>query len=237
VIITVAGTVENTGITTLALELARSMTDRVDPKTRTVQASSVLLVEADPAGGVLSSLMPEVEQNHTSSLQKLMNRPPHELDEWEHYAWKHKGHHNKLRCLFSSTLSSEAVSSIRNDEQQFADYLQTRVDIITVVDAGRVLSKRAVVQAADTEIWVLNPNHPASILRTRNVAAPGLMMAGEKRLAALTGPPASMNGSVEEAVGFPVAAVLPHPEKLLGDTPSRGYRKAVEQLAEQIIPQ
>ena len=230
-IVTVAGTADNSGITTLALEIARTAAAMMNLKTRAVQASSVLLVEADPAGGVLSDLLPRVETHHHSSLQKLTMFAANGYDQWPSYAWEHPNTHGKLRCLFSDRHSARTARSLINEEKELARYLKSRADIITIVDAGRVLNRRELVSEADTAIWVVASAHPGGVQRTKDVLGEyGALLAGEERFAVLTGNAPAMAGRIEQAIGVRVVAHLPNPLQIVGRTPGTRYRRAVEKV-------
>jgi len=230
-IIAVAGTVDNAGVTTLALETARTVAQMMKPKTRSIQASSALLVEADPAGGVLSDLLPHVDGRHHSSLQKLATFSSSGYDRWTDYAWEHPNTNGLLRCLFCDRQSSRTAGTILSEEKELARYLKGRADIITVVDAGRVLNRRELVSEADTVIWVVAGSHPGGIQRTKYVLAEyGARLAGERRFAVVTGPAEAMTGHVQEEIGIPVAGHLPDPSQVVGKTPSARYRRMVEKV-------
>lgn len=234
-IITIAGTVDNTGITTLALEIARAVAERINPKTRTIQAGTVLLLEADPAGGVLSDLLSDVEPEHHSSLQRLGTSAAGRLDEWPVYAWTHPKTKDMLKLLFCDRATSPAANFLRHEEKDLAKYFASRVDMVVVVDAGRVLYQRDFVLQADVVIWLVNSTHPCGIQRTINVLDEyGPMVEGEKRFGVMTGEPV-MVGQLEKSLNLPIVGTLPHPSRPLGREPSTRYRHVVETIVDQIL--
>lgn len=237
-IITVSGTVDNVGITTLSLELARTITKHITPKSGTLQASFVLLVEADPAGGVLYDYMPDTTPQHKASLQHLLQTPAENLDQWlDNYTWRESGHKGLLRCLFSDVRSEVTAHSLQLDERTLVQYLKKHEDIISVVDVGRVLSPRPLVENADAQVWVLTEEHPACLIRARDMMG-GVTLKEEIRVGVLSGELKSMPGKISEATGLSLLPdpLMPDPEiGLIGRKPSKQYREAVGRLTDYLL--
>lgn len=234
-IVTIAGTVDNVGVTTLALETAKAVTRRILPKTSNIDASSVLLLEADKAGGVLHTELSHTTPAHRASLQKLLQLAPATFDDWiVKQAWSDKHLKNKLRCLFTDAHTAQSHRSLSANEEALATYLRKREDMITVVDAGRVLANRHLVKLADVVVWVMSVRHPASISRTKEMTQ-GVLLEGERRLGVTSGMQESFIGSVEKAVGFEVVCHLPDPQARLGHKPQKDYSESVERLVDSLL--
>lgn len=237
-IISVAGTIDNVGVTTLSLEMARAISKRIAPKSGSIEASYVLLVEADPAGGTLYNYMKHTTPSQKASLQNMLQSPRDRLDEWlENYTWVDRNSKKLLRCLFSDARSAIAAKSLSQDERGLANYLKEYESIISVIDAGRVLSSRELVQNADVQVWVLDDKHPACLERAREMLR-GVSLAGEKRIGVLVGELRSMPGKISEAIGLPLMPdpVLPHPQtEIIGDKPCKEYREAVDRLTDYVL--
>lgn len=234
-IITVSSTTENVGITTLSLEIARNLASRVRAKPRRVSADEIILIEADPAGGILAMLMPGVGNEQTNALQSLLSLSTQEYDQGMRYGWTGKEHGLSLRIMFSNFNAKSASISLKESEGKLCDYLDNRDDWITVIDTGRVVTKRESVAQADVSIWILDPNHPNSIIRTKEMALEGILVEGEKSFAVIKGAPSSMTGSIERDIRMGVIGYLPDPEAKLGKHPSKKYRKEVDKLTDYIL--
>lgn len=242
-IVSVASSVENSGGTTLAWQIARSLeTTLNDMKFSPFSEDRVYYLEADPAGGVMSRPL-GAPHDVAEGMNRVLSSPRAALPEMETMMWRSKlsVSDNLFFALLAGT--NTLTRALGNAERELAEYLGDIPYAFSVVDAGRVLGPRGrpLLTAADLVLYVVDLDHSASLLRAsaalKSLGSSSVSSIGRPRHLAFAtkGELTVFPDVLADELGCEHAGHLPPPVSRLGGAPHVKYRTAVDQICRRFI--
>lgn len=248
-LISFASPVEGSGLTTLAWNTASAVSTRLkgssSPKRSLApsayQYSKVCFLEADPAGGMVGSVL-SVPVSSRYGLMETILRPEESFQRLPELMWQPQRRNAETFGALLSTDGEPVGSALKQGEKNLAAHFSKgRGDTIAIADAGRCLTlKRGILDQASILVWLLETGNPSAMLRTRNIfrdIEDGLTTNRTRIVCVTTGDSVEYYEEViEELTGSSVhIGHLPKPSWGLQDAPPKKYQESIESISAALL--